>query len=370
MSETTEYSPASDAPATEITAAAAASTGDLQNIQPAYRFNGKNYLKWSQLVRTFLKGRGKLSHLLGTGPSQEDPRFAAWDEQDSMVMSWLWNSMLPEISDTCMFLGTAKEIWDTIQQTYSKVNDAAQIFEIKTKISATKQGTRTITEYSSSLQVLWQELDHYQCIQMRCVTDAAILRRFLDKDRIYDFLAGLNIEFDAVRVQILGKEDLPSLNETIAIVRAEEGRRSVMLETHGGEGSAMVTKGTGLKESSPYQPVVQATATSRSARDSLFCTYCKKHRHTREQCWKLNGRPNRNANDRGQAHVASSQSNNEGNLQGLASDFNNEEIEKLKNFLGTLEKPSRQVHVHWRFQVSLLPLVLLMSQKKFLQRCG
>ena len=118
---------------------------------------------------------------------------------------------------------------------------------------------------------------------MRCVTDDAILRRFLDKDRIYDFLAGLNIEFDAVRVQILGKEDLPSLNETIAIVRAEEGRQSVMLETHGGEGSAMVTKGTDLKESSPYQPIVQATATSRSARDSLFCTYCKKHRHTREQ---------------------------------------------------------------------------------------
>ena len=55
---------------------------------------------------------------------------------------------------------------------------------------------------------------------------------------------------------------------------------------------------------------------------------------------KLNGRPNRNANNRGQAHIASSQSNNEGNLQGLASDFNNEEIEKLKNFLGTLEKPS------------------------------
>ena len=58
-------------------------------------------MKWSQVVQTFLKGKEKLGHLLGTGPKKGDPRFDAWDE-DSMVMSWLWNSILPEISDTFM----------------------------------------------------------------------------------------------------------------------------------------------------------------------------------------------------------------------------------------------------------------------------
>ena len=98
-----------------------------------------------------IEGRGKLSHLLGTGPKKGDPKFETWDEQDSLLMSWLWNLMLPKISNTCMFLGTAKEIWDTVKQTYSKVRDAAQIYEIKTKILATKQGTRTVTEYSNLL---------------------------------------------------------------------------------------------------------------------------------------------------------------------------------------------------------------------------
>jgi hypothetical protein len=314
------------------------STGDLQNIQPAYRLNGKNYLKWSQLVRTFLKGRGKLSHLLGTGPSKDDPKFATWDEEDSMVMSWLWNSMLPEISDTCMFLGTAKEIWDAIQQTYSKVHDAAQIYEIKTKISAAKQGAQTVTEYSSFLQGLWQELDHYQCIQMSCSSDAAVLKRVMEKDRIYDFLAGLNVEFDAVRVQILGKEDLPSLNETISIIRAEEGRRSVMFEAHGEEGSALVAKTIGLKESSPTY--IQANPYKPTNRDSRFCTYCKKRRHTKENCWKLHGKPGQSASDKGQAHVASIVSDNQEGSQSSPLDFNKEEIEKLRNFLGTMEKPS------------------------------
>ena len=55
--------------------------------------DGKNYLKWSQLVCIVLKGKGKISHLMGTGPKLGDPRFEVWDEEDSMIMVWLWNSM-------------------------------------------------------------------------------------------------------------------------------------------------------------------------------------------------------------------------------------------------------------------------------------
>ena len=120
------------------------------------------------------------------------------------------------------YVYNAKEIWDAIRQTYSKVNDAARIYEIEMKISTTQQGNRFVTEYSSLLQDLWREMDHYQCIQMCYRQNVAILERFVENDRIYEFLVGLNAEFNAVRVQILGK-DLPSLNETISIIRAEEG---------------------------------------------------------------------------------------------------------------------------------------------------
>ncbi|KAF3669720.1 hypothetical protein FXO38_07452 [Capsicum annuum] len=116
---------------------------------------------------------GKLRYLLGSGPSKEDRTFDAWDEHDAMVMSWLWNSMLPEIIDSVIFLSTAKEIWDTME-TYSKVHGAIRIFEIKTKLSAAKQGVRLVTEYSNFLQGLWQEMDHYQCIQMGCKDDAVL----------------------------------------------------------------------------------------------------------------------------------------------------------------------------------------------------
>ena len=114
--------------------------GDLQNVRASYRLNGKNYLKWSQFIRTYLKGKGRLDHLLGTGLAKEDSVFEAWDEEDSMIMSWLWDSMDPMISDTCMFMATAKEIWEFTRRTYSKAGDVAQVYEIKVKVGATKRG--------------------------------------------------------------------------------------------------------------------------------------------------------------------------------------------------------------------------------------
>lgn len=163
--------------------------GELQNIRASYRFNGKNYLKWSQFVCTYLKGKGRLDHLLGTRPKKGDPTFEAWDEEDPMIMSWLWDSMEPMISDTCMFLAISKDIWDFICRTYSKAQDAAQVYEIKVKTSATKQGDRSVTEYANLLQNLWQELDHYRVFKMKCDDDAATLKNFIAKDRVYDFLA-------------------------------------------------------------------------------------------------------------------------------------------------------------------------------------
>ena len=57
------------------------------------------------------------------------------------------------LSNTCMFF-TTKEIWESYRQTNSKVRDAAQIYEIKTKISSTKQGNHSVIEYAQILQNL------------------------------------------------------------------------------------------------------------------------------------------------------------------------------------------------------------------------
>jgi len=105
MYETLESESHSEAFATSNTNGGTISNGELQNVQATYQLKGKNYLTWSQLIKTFLKGKGKISHLLGTGPKKIDLSYASWDDEDSLVMFWLWNSMIPERSVTqlCSF---------------------------------------------------------------------------------------------------------------------------------------------------------------------------------------------------------------------------------------------------------------------------
>jgi len=40
--------------------------GELQNVHSANKLNRKNYLKWNQLIKTILKGKGKVIHLTDT----------------------------------------------------------------------------------------------------------------------------------------------------------------------------------------------------------------------------------------------------------------------------------------------------------------
>ena len=62
-----------------------------------------------------------------------------------------------------MFLTTAKAGWDTIQKTYSKMQDAVSLYEIKTKIS--------VTDYYNVINGVWLELDHYDNLKMKCSED-------------------------------------------------------------------------------------------------------------------------------------------------------------------------------------------------------
>lgn len=87
---------------------------EYKSIQASYRFNGKNYLSWSQVLQTILTGKRKINHLLGTGSKPRDPKFDAWDEKNSTIMALLWNYMLLAISNTVMFLPNAKEVWDIV----------------------------------------------------------------------------------------------------------------------------------------------------------------------------------------------------------------------------------------------------------------
>lgn len=80
-----------------------------------------------------------------------------------------------------MFLIPAKEIWDAIEQIYSKAKYVDQIYDVKVKTVAANRETKLLqsTEYANQLKSLWMELDHYRLIKAKCSEDSAKLKEYI-----------------------------------------------------------------------------------------------------------------------------------------------------------------------------------------------
>ncbi|KAJ0103063.1 hypothetical protein Patl1_05957 [Pistacia atlantica] len=80
------------------------------------RLNEGNFLRWSQSVHMYIRGRSKIGYLTGEtkAPDTSDPAYSVWDAENSMVMAWLVNSMEEEIGANFMCFSTTKELWDNV----------------------------------------------------------------------------------------------------------------------------------------------------------------------------------------------------------------------------------------------------------------
>jgi hypothetical protein len=68
--------------------------------------------------------------------------------------------MISQVYGLYIFLTKSNDIWEAVRQIYSKVKDIALIYEIKTTLSMTKQGTMIVIEYYNTMKNFWLELDY------------------------------------------------------------------------------------------------------------------------------------------------------------------------------------------------------------------
>ena len=136
------------------------------------------------------------------------------------------------IGKTYMFLPTTKDEWDVIRETYFDVENASQIFELKTRLWQMKQGDREVTEHYTEMLGLWQELDVSCEEEWECTGDNVRFKKKMENERVFEFLAGLNRELDDVRSRVLSRWPSPSIREVFSEVQREESRRKVMLREH------------------------------------------------------------------------------------------------------------------------------------------
>ncbi|RVW64704.1 Retrovirus-related Pol polyprotein from transposon RE1 [Vitis vinifera] len=225
------------------------------------RLNGDNFLRWSQSVRMYIRGRGKMGYLTREkkAPAVDDPNYAIWDAENSMVMSWLVNSMEEDISSNYMCYPIAQELWENVNQMYSNLGNQSQIFELTLKLGKIQQGEDNITKYFNSSKRIWQDLDLFNTYEWKSTEDGLHHKKTMEDNQIFKFLAGLNVEFDELE---------------------EESRRNVMLGKKGPgvaiEGSTLVTTSGGYNkaETKPSRAIIP---TANEAETSPFTTEQMEH---------------------------------------------------------------------------------------------
>ena len=85
-----------------------------------------------------------------------------WVDEEDILITWLPDSMKPELSDRFIDYEYVKDIWDTVIRLYSKLEDESMMAELLKKAMELLQEQRSVLDYSNELIALWSEIDFYR----------------------------------------------------------------------------------------------------------------------------------------------------------------------------------------------------------------
>ncbi|XP_058742633.1 uncharacterized protein LOC131615160 [Vicia villosa] len=120
------------------------------------RFTGKNYSAWEFQFKMYVKGKG-WSHLDNVSKAPTDKTaLDAWETQDAQIITWILNSIDPQMINNLCSFSTAQEIWNYLKRIYNQDNSAKR-FQLELDITNYKQGDLSIQQYYSGFLNLWTE---------------------------------------------------------------------------------------------------------------------------------------------------------------------------------------------------------------------
>ncbi|GJU21523.1 ribonuclease H-like domain-containing protein [Tanacetum coccineum] len=122
----------------------------------------KNYRVWVAAIKLAINTRNKTGFLDGTclksTYANSDPLSNQWERCNSIVLSWLLNSVSEDLFLGQIFSDNASEVWAELKETYDKL-DGSIIFNLLQKIHNFKQGEQIVSKDYHKLNSLWRAFD-------------------------------------------------------------------------------------------------------------------------------------------------------------------------------------------------------------------
>ncbi|KAF7821971.1 uncharacterized protein G2W53_027426 [Senna tora] len=246
-----------------------------------------NFLGWSTAIKTALEAKGKLGFIDRSieEPTDEED-YWKWKKADSMVKSWIVNSMTKELADFFVYCRTTRELWDELEDRFGKACGPL-LYQIQREVASTEQGSNSLVTYYGKLRKWWDELDRLKptprctCGGCRCGINKRLEERE-SSNKLLQFLMGLHQRFKTIRTQILNFDPLPTINKAFAMVSQDEVQMDVKDMFNPLEVAA-----AGFKK----EEMGSRRFKNKEDKKDKVCSHCQMKGHTKEECFKIVGYP-------------------------------------------------------------------------------
>ncbi|XP_019053768.1 PREDICTED: uncharacterized protein LOC109114872 [Nelumbo nucifera] len=148
----------------------------------------ENYLTWRRAMRNALQVKNNYTFVDGSLPRPEDSeKEQAWVKCNSMVISWILDSLARDLHESIVYIETVQEIWNDLEDRFSQSN-APHIHQLKWDIALLQQAGQLVAAYFMKLKGLWNELAVLSLVPM-CTCGTAkefVVER--EQERLHQFL--------------------------------------------------------------------------------------------------------------------------------------------------------------------------------------
>lgn len=114
----------------------------------SYPLTGENYGSWCRAMGLALTGRNKLGFAYGSieEPLDEDPQHLAWSRNNSIVASWILNSVSKQIQASRVYSNSDFELWNDLHMLFHQ-NNGPPVFQIKKELFSCNQSSLNVVSY-------------------------------------------------------------------------------------------------------------------------------------------------------------------------------------------------------------------------------
>lgn len=192
--------------------------------------DGTNYENWSIALTIALEAKKKLSFVDGTleRPAESHRHYRIWSISNSMVKSWILNSVSKQIYKSILHFNDAAEIWKDLQARFH-ITNLPRSYQLSQQIWSLQQGSMDLATYYTTLKTLWDELDGANCLDTcrHCECYKATETK-ADHAKVIKFLAGLNESYSIIRNQIIMKKHIPELSAIYNLLDQDHNQRNII----------------------------------------------------------------------------------------------------------------------------------------------